>query len=360
MRERLPPVQTHADAAAAFRSAGILPSVLDFYQTPEWFGNLAAACGIGQDAVMFASSGGLALPLHSRRSRRGPLAGLEARGLSTFYSCRYSPPGIATAPDPVRAVRAIGRHLRRTSHTHVRLDALDEADCRQLAQGFRQAGWIAEQFPQFGNWRLDTDGLTFADYWRQRPGRLRNTGARRRRALLENGPGRIVRYREPADAAAAEAAYAHVAARSWQKDEPYPDFLPGLISYGLQARQLEVWALLAGGQPVAAQIWVRRRRQATIFKLAFDQAWRRQSAGTVLTMAAMEAALREGATDRIDFGWGDDEYKRDWLPVRRQRFGLAAYNPRTAFGLYCAARNLGPKVVKQMLAKSRIKKQTEN
>jgi CelD/BcsL family acetyltransferase involved in cellulose biosynthesis len=353
-------VQTHADIAAAFRSARIPAAALDFFQTPEWFGNLAATCGIPDKAVTILQDGAALLPLQIHGCRAGPVRGLTARGLSNFYSCRFAPPGFDASEDPVQTARAFGRQLRRNGLAHVRLDALDEADCHDLSQGLRQAGWIAEPFRQFGNWHLDTRGLTFADYWSQRPGRLRNTGARRRRALLDNGPGRVVRYREPGEAAAAVATYNHVAAQSWQKGEPYAGFLPGLIRYGLEAGELQVWALLAGNRPVAAQVWICRLRRATIFKLAFDRAWRRQSAGTVLTMAAIEAALQEGATDEIDFGWGDDPYKQDWLPVRRQRYGLSTYNPRTAYGLYAAARNLGPKAVRRILGEFRLKKQTAN
>lgn len=360
MRERVPSLPAHASVSAAFQSACIPAAALDFYQTAEWFRNLAATCGIPDGAVTFLQEGATLLPLQTSRWKAGPLHGRVARGLSNFYSCRFAPPGFDASEDPGGTARAFGCQLRQDGYAHLRLDALDEGDCRHLSNGLRQAGWITEPFRQFGNWHLDTRGLAFADYWSQRPGKLRNTGARRRRALLEKGQGRIVRYRAPGDAPAAAATYNHVAAQSWQKHEPHPGFLPGLIQYGLEAGELEVWALLAGNRPVAAQIWVHRLRRATIFKLAFDQAWRQQSAGTVLTMAAIETALQEGATDEIDFGWGDDPYKQDWLPVRRQRYGVSAYNPRTAWGLYAAARNLGPKAVKRILEGFRQEKQTAN
>jgi CelD/BcsL family acetyltransferase involved in cellulose biosynthesis len=66
-------------------------------------------------------------------------------------------------------------------------------------------------------------------------------------------------------------------------------------------------------------------------------------------MCAMEAALEGGSVDRIDFGWGDDPYKRDWLPDRAQRYGLAAYNIRTPLGAAMAVRNLVPGRARRLL-----------
>jgi CelD/BcsL family acetyltransferase involved in cellulose biosynthesis len=74
--------------------------------------------------------------------------------------------------------------------------------------------------------------------------------------------------------------------------------MPELIRAGFADGETQVWCLFEGEQPVAAQVWVRRHSQATIFKLAYDQDRAKQSVGTVLTMAA------------IDFGWGDDPYKQ--------------------------------------------------
>jgi CelD/BcsL family acetyltransferase involved in cellulose biosynthesis len=172
---------------------------------------------------------------------------------------------------------------------------------------------------------------------------------RRHRALVERGDGRIVCYSKPGQEDAAVDAYESVYGRSWQPAEPFPGYMPGLIRRGIGANEVQVWSLFAGDLPVAAQVWVRRHSHATIFKLAYDQNWGKQSVGTILTMAAMQAALSDPTITEIDLGWGDDPYKQEWLPERRQRYGIAAYNPRSIVGLGLAARNMLPRKLKSLL-----------
>lgn len=347
---------TRHQLRATYTAAGIPVEGLDFYQTPDWFENLADAC-IGPGEVVTAlSAGRTILPLRAGHARLGPFAGRQARGLSNFYSCRFSPPGLAEEPGPAETAFALGRQLKQAGYARLRFDALDEGVCSDLSAGLAKAGWLTESFPQFGNWHLNADGLAFADYWASRPGKLRNTGTRRRRSLLDRMGAQIVQYSNPADAGRAIAAYDYVAARSWQKHEPFPCFLPGLIRYGLAASELVVWVLLLNNAPAAAQIWVSRQGRATIFKLAFDTGLQKLSAGTVLTMCAIEAALDKGGLREIDFGWGDDPYKQQWLPERSQRFGLAAYNPATALGLASAARNYAPKILQGTLGRLTLKR----
>ncbi len=59
------------------------------------------------------------------------------------------------------------------------------------------------------------------------------------------------------------------------------------------------------------------------------------SPGTVLTAWMVRALLAEGVT-QLDFGRGDDPYKRLWADARRQRKGLILarpWRPRGAMAL---------------------------
>ena len=55
-------------------------------------------------------------------------------------------------------------------------------------------------------------------------------------------------------------------------------------------------------------------------------------------MAMFRAALDEDRVARIDYGTGDEPYKRDWMDERAILWRLEAFNPASLRGLAGAAR----------------------
>jgi CelD/BcsL family acetyltransferase involved in cellulose biosynthesis len=76
------------------------------------------------------------------------------------------------------------------------------------------------------------------------------------------------------------------------------------------------------GRPIAAQLWAVAGNEATVLKLAHDQAFDRWSPGTVLTAFAIRRIMEEGGIATLDFGRGDDPYKAQWTSVRTQHVGI--------------------------------------
>ncbi|HWU54528.1 MAG TPA: GNAT family N-acetyltransferase, partial [Rhizomicrobium sp.] len=115
--------------------------------------------------------------------------------------------------------------------------------------------------------------------------------------------------------------------------EPHPRFIDALLE-GLGpcgvARLAVAWI---DGAPAAAQIWLVQEGRATIFKLAHDPAFDRQSPGTLLTHWVLHQLHDQGGARDVDFGRGDDGYKRLWLSSSRDRVGLLAANPASLKGL---------------------------
>jgi len=330
----------------------------DAYATPAWFALLADTCldpgeRVRVDAVSDSVAGAAAFALRERPDRFGPWRGRRLAGLSNFYTCRYAPAGLTEAADGAALVAAWASRLRAGPDRPARVwfEALDRPSpaFEALAAGLRRAGYAVEAYPQFGNWYLAVDERDFAAYWAGRPARLRNTVDRKARALARHG-GEIEVIAAPAAAEHAVAAFEQVHAASWQPAEPYPDFIPTLIRRGLANGSVRVGVVRLRSRPVAAQLWLGGGGRATIYKLCHDEAHKALSAGSVLTRDMIAAAFRDPAVGEIDFGIGDDPYKRDWLPGRRQRWGLVAYDLRTLCGLGLAARNLLPKVLRRRAA----------
>ncbi len=301
----------------------------DFFASRLWFATLIAH-GLPAGCVpRFAvcSAGGVPFALL-------PLAGrADGTGLGALtgpYSCAYRPFFVPGFP-AVEAGALIGRLLR--GPAPVRLDSL-EAEAPSLEPfiaGLRSAGLAVLRFDHFGNWHESVAGRSFTDYLAARPGALRATIRRKaRRAGTEQGFSLVTGGAALADGIAA---YEAVYARSWKEPEPFPAFQPALMRAAAEAGLLRLGVLRLGEQVAAVQFWIVSGGRAMLLKLAHDEALAQASPGTVLTALMIEHLLREERIAELDFGRGDDPYKRLWAAGRRQRIGLVLADPRSVRGI---------------------------
>lgn len=245
-----------------------------------------------------------------------------AAAFTTPYTVTWAP-ALAPGADLFAVGRAWGGWLRRQALRAgtVRLDALDLADPAwpPLQAGLREAGWVSVPFAHFGNWSGAAPS-GWAAYLAARPGELREALRRRGRKLWATGATPLL-VRDPSELAAGIAAYEAVYAKSWKQQEPYPGFVPALMREAASAGTLRLGLLQRGGVTIATQFWIAQPPWASVLKLAHDEAERALSPGTVLTGWMIEHLLAEGVT-RLDFGRGDDPYKRAWANDRAPRDGL--------------------------------------
>ncbi|MGN6514348.1 MAG: GNAT family N-acetyltransferase [Rhizomicrobium sp.] len=260
-------------------------------------------------------------------------------GCTTPYTCESafltsSPHG---EPEAVRAfAREIGRSAPIETLLLTGLDPLSAQTTAAVA-GLKDAGLTVGRFKGWTNWFEAVEGDDFETYLQRRPSVLKNTWERKLKALrkdfraefcLNDAPDRFI------------AEYESVYKASWKDPEPFPTFMPALIRGASSLGALRCGVLRCDGKSIAAQFWLLWRGRATIFKLAYDENWKRYSPGTLLTMEMARSVLTDDAPDEIDFGRGNDAYKRLWLSQRRDRCGIEAANPRTLRGGARAARLL--------------------
>jgi len=81
-------------------------------------------------------------------------------------------------------------------------------------------------------------------------------------------------------------------------------------------REGDLWVMEYEGAAVAAQLTLRLGSKVSHYRLAYDSAFRNVSPGIGLLVAAIDAAIKSGATE-YDFGFGAEEYKRRWANIRR-------------------------------------------
>lgn len=210
--------------------------------------------------------------------------------------------------------------------------------CRAL----ERAGLTPFEYFRFGRWTLRTDGVSFHDYLATREGKIRSTVSRMQRRLDARG-GRIEIVTGGESLEHAIAAYELVYSRSWKRAEPFPGFIRDLVRLCAQRGWLRLGLAWVGEVPAAVQFWIVAHRRASIFKLAYDPRYRQLSPGTLLTAKLMEHVLDVDRVKEVDYLIGDDEYKRDWMNLRDERWGIVAYSPSSPSGVLGILRQLcGP------------------
>ena len=307
------------DAAEADSAAPVLASEPSLFDRIEWFRLVAAHCPPpGRPLIARAQDGdGSAAWLFLAEQ------GGKAEALRCWYSLRFGLIGQAGGAE------AIARSLRKRLS---RLEIAPLEDHEPLAGAFRRSGWATFVSPATISWRIDTAGQDFEAYWASRPGKLRNTAQRKAKAAgldIE-----IHRLFDPS----AWAAYEEVYAASWKPEEGSPSFLRALAEQEGDAGRLRLGVARKDGRALAAQLWTIEEGTAWIHKLAYREDSKALSPGTVLSMAMFRAALDEDRVSRIDYGTGDDGYKRDWMGERATLWRLEAFNLASPRGLLGAAR----------------------
>jgi hypothetical protein len=256
--------------------------------------------------------------------------GGAAEAYANYYALRAGPIG-APALFP-----ALAAALKR--HRIARLALEPVADPAPFAAALRGAGWMVRSAPRAANWRIETRGLSFADYWAARPGKLRSTAARKAKAAAIE-----VRLYDRFDAEG-WAAYEAVYRASWKPEEGSFPFLRALAEQEGAAGTLRLGLAFHEGCPVAAQLWTVENGTAIIHKLAYAEHAKPFSPGTLLSRAMFAHVIDTDRAAWIDYGNGDEPYKADWMGERRMLWRLQAFNPATIGGLAGAARALAARL----------------
>ena len=236
--------------------------------------------------------------------------------LTNWFSFTWQPIGKSQ-----ELIRELARDLRSRTH-RVTLSPLPNEDgtAEQLEQTFRDAGWFVLRDQCDENHVLPVAGRTFADYWAERPGKMRTTLKRKARKVDVDI---LTHFDETA-----WAAYKAIYSESWKPEEERADILEAFAAAEGAAGRIRLGIGRADGVPVAAQFWTVENGTAYIHKLAHIEAATPLSAGTTLSAALFEYVIDTDGVELIDFGTGSDAYKRDWMEQVRPRFRLTCLDWR--------------------------------
>ena len=262
---------------------------------------------------------------------------MECAGNKTWYSLRhgftplYSVLITDNADDDQEQVLAcLAQALSQLPVNGLLLEpvANDDSKLNSLQRLLETVGFSCEHIFRDYNWIHRLQGQTYEEYMAARPAQLRNTIARKKRKL-EREHGFEIRLFTGDEVPRGMPDYYVVYNASWKQNEiDNADFLDSFVkSFSQAGSSGSGWSRLAilyvKGQPVAAQLWFVHHGKASIFRLAYDKAWRQYSTGSILTCYLMEYVIDTDKVEEIDFLTGNDVYKQDWMSERRERFLLS-------------------------------------
>jgi CelD/BcsL family acetyltransferase involved in cellulose biosynthesis len=302
--------EVQGDAAAAALLCA--PQAAAPFDRLEWWQGLQDHCNIlPLIAVARAGQQRAILPL-MRKGRR-----IEA--LANWYTFRNTPL-LSPGADRHALLTALAQDLAGQA-PHIDLTRLpdEHGETKALSAAFRAAGWWVFQEACDRNHVLPVEGRSYADYLASRPGQVRTTLKRKAAKVRVQ----IETSFDPASWAAYEAIYA----QSWKPEEGSPAFLRAFAEAEGRAGRLRLGLAFADGAPVAAQFWTVEGGTAFIHKLAHTQDSRPLSPGTTLSAALFEYVIERDKVALVDFGTGDDAYKRDWMDDVRPRYRLQLFRP---------------------------------
>jgi CelD/BcsL family acetyltransferase involved in cellulose biosynthesis len=164
-------------------------------------------------------------------------------------------------------------------------------------------------------------GRSFGEYLASRPGPLRTTLKRKAKKV------EIELFNEFNDLA--WQSYEEIYDQSWKPAEGNPKLLKRFARAEGAAGRIRLAVASHDGKAIAAQFWTVESGTAFIHKLAHRQNAQSLSPGTSLTAALMEQVIDRDRVTLIDFGTGDDPYKRDWMEDVRSRFQVDCFNRRS-------------------------------
>jgi hypothetical protein len=272
------------------------------FDRPEWFALLAEA---GQ-APLVASMPSARMVLTRANDRLEPLR--------NWYTFTWRAQG------DVRELAEIARDLRAQTHRVTLWPVPDEdGSATRLADAFRAGGWRVSVEPCDHNHVLNVQGRSFAEYWAGRPGPMRTTLKRKAKKVA-------VEIHDAYDPAV-WAEYEEIYAESWKPGEGDPALLRAFARAEAAAGRMRLGIARAEGTAVAAQFWTVEQGVAYIHKLAHRESAKPLSAGTTLSAALFAHAIDRDHVSLIDFGTGDDAYKRDWMEDDRPRYRIDCLDP---------------------------------
>lgn len=307
-----------------------------YFARLEWFDMLARHCFA--DATLRI---GCAILPTERGEHVALLPMVEMQeglcGLANWYSFSFAPLFSTTDADiRLALLELIARDLRGAAGRIAFHPVLEEGGgARLLYTAFRKAGWWTVARDMGHNHVLRLKARTFAEYWAARCGNLR----RRVKRKGKGAPYAFTLHTQWTDALWQD--YETIYAASWKGAESHPAMVRVMAQEAAMRGALRLaFAHDTAGNPVAVQFWTVEGGVALVHKIAHDSSHDAGSPGTLLAHYMFAHAIDHDRVSMIDYGTGDNGYKREWMEEERPMWRIDCFEPRAPRQWLAASRAL--------------------
>ena len=312
---------------------------------------LAEIIGIESDEPSGPALGALVLKAGDDERRFFSPRTLDS--LTNYYSSYFAP--ILTrkfeSPDPLvkMIVGELKSHSPQWDVLNLRPLDLSLPDVRSLHLALEAAGLKTQTYFCFGNWYLNVDRRSYAEYFKGLPSVIRKNVPYYKRRLEKTSRVKVQIYTGLKDLETAIDDYQAIYNSSWRDREGYPGFIRAFIRTAAEEGWLRLGVFYIDDEPAAAQLWIVHGQVASIYKICYAEKFGKSSVGSVLTTHMLEHALDGDKVSEVDYLTGDDNYKSNWMSHRRERWGIMAFNPASFLGKLSILKHIGGKTVKARL-----------
>jgi CelD/BcsL family acetyltransferase involved in cellulose biosynthesis len=179
----------------------------------------------------------------------------------------------------------------------------------------------------FVKWYLTDINYTGEEYLKNRSKNIRSEIKRRKKKLEELGAldFKVVNDSDEIDKYMDH--YYEVYRKSWKKEENVgPTFHRNLAALGVKKGWLRLGFLFLDGVPIAAQFRFVFNGMCLFIKTSYDEYYKKYSPGIILLSEMTKYIIDTDNVEVIDFGRGDENYKKSWANKKKKIKGMLIFN----------------------------------
>ena len=347
-----------SSALSSFESA----AVAGFFQSSAWLDNFRRhgappgdrlrlyAVEAGEDSLL-ALVPAIYSRLYAVHPRARILHFLQPDGLD------YLPFLAPGEENPLRAVERVLQTLFANRHAYdvLRFSPLERGSSftNGLISVLRRHRHPLQIYVQADDCFSPTTPGSFSAYLAARPASLRESLAVAARTLRESGriTFRLVRLPEEIEAGCHD--FESIREESGvEQPEESAGYIPGIIRAATAAGALRLGFIDFEGTPAAVQLWIASAGVARCLRIFSIEEPPEVPLTDMLTQDLAAHLIDGDRVCELGFGALDPQLAMNWAPGRRERLGLAAFNPRTWRGLKGATRHVGAQFLKSLVKRN--------